>query len=247
MPAIPLPEEIRIGISSCLLGNTVRHDGGHKEDELVIHLLGKFATFVPICPEVEVGMGTPRPAIRLARRGGGVRLVEPRSGTDQTDLMRRWAEKRVREIERLDLSGYVLKKDSPSCGMERVKVWPEREGPPAKTGVGVFAQVLMRRLPLLPVEEEGRLHEPPLRESFVERVFAYRRMRTLFSRRWTVGDLIRFQAAEERLLLAHDPGACRKLGKLAAAAKGRPRAEVAKAYARLYVEAFAKRAMVLSG
>src|SRR5512143_3651632 len=111
--------DIRIGVSSCLLGTRVRYDGGHKRDDFVAGLLARFVTFVPVCPEVEVGMGTPRPSIRLVRIGGEVRLVEPRAGADHTRAMRAWAGRRLAELEREELSGFILKKDSPSCGMER--------------------------------------------------------------------------------------------------------------------------------
>lgn len=231
----PPKEELRVGISACLLGHEVRYDGGHKRNALVMGALSRFVTFVPVCPEVEVGMPVPRPAIRLVRVGGDVRLVDPAHGVDHTAAMTRWAEARVRELERLDLSGFLLKKDSPSCGMERVKVHPER-GPGARTGVGLFARALMARLPLLPVEEEGRLEDPALRESFVERVFAYRRLRALFAARWTLGDLVRFHAAEKLLLLAHEPRAYQALGRLVAGAKRLPRAEVAARYGEAFMK-----------
>lgn len=166
-------EEIRIGISSCLLGERVRYDGGHKLDAIAADL-ARFARLVPVCPEVELGLGTPREPIRLERRGRGVRLVAVASRLDHTQAMRRFAEARVRELERLDLSGYVLKKDSPSCGLERVWVWDGRRR--ARAGRGLFAATLVERMPLLPVEEEERLHDPSLFESFVERVLAYRRL-----------------------------------------------------------------------
>jgi uncharacterized protein YbgA (DUF1722 family)/uncharacterized protein YbbK (DUF523 family) len=239
-PAGEARAEIRIGISSCLLGQNVRYDGGHKKDAFATGLLARFVTFVPVCPEVEVGMGTPRETIRLERRGDGVRLVAPKSGIDHTDAMRRWAERRVSQLEKLDLSGYVLKKDSPSCGMERVRVHGARGGPPARDGRGAFAAVLLDRLPLLPVEEEGRLHDLPLRENFVERVFAYRRLRDLFAGRWSQGDLVRFHTAEKLLVLAHEPAAYARLGRLVAGAKGRPRGEVAREYAEVYMGALAK-------
>jgi uncharacterized protein YbgA (DUF1722 family)/uncharacterized protein YbbK (DUF523 family) len=232
----PPREELRIGISSCLLGQEVRYDGGHKRNALVMGALSRFMTFVPVCPEVEVGMPVPRPAIRLVRLGGELRLVDPKHGLDHTEAMRRFAERRVRELEALDLSGYLLKKDSPSCGMERVKVYPA-EGPGVRDGVGLFAEALMRRLPLLPVEEEGRLEDPRLRESFVERVFAYRRLRTLLDARWTVGDLVRFHTAEKLLLLAHEPKAYQSLGRLVARAKQLPRAEVATRYGEAFMKA----------
>ncbi len=127
---------IRIGVSSCLLGRNVRFDGGHKKDDFVTGMLGRYVEFVPVCPEVEVGMGIPRPTIRLERHGEEIRLVEPKNGVDHTEPMRRWAERRVTEIATLDLCGYVLKKDSPSCGMERVRVYSK--GAPTKSGQGIL-------------------------------------------------------------------------------------------------------------
>ena len=230
--------EIRVGVSTCLLGQHVRFDGGHKKDAFVTGPLARFVALVPVCPEVELGMGTPRESVRLVRLGDGVRMVGHRSGTDHTDAMRRWAEGRVRELEGEDLCGYVLKKDSPSCGMERVKVYAK--GPAARTGRGLFAEALMERMPLLPVEEEGRLNDPRLRENFIERVFAYRRLKDLLGSRWTVGDLVRFHTAEKLLLLAHDPAAYRALGRLVAAAKGQPRAEVARGYGQAFMRGLAK-------
>jgi uncharacterized protein YbgA (DUF1722 family)/uncharacterized protein YbbK (DUF523 family) len=235
-PARPAREEIRIGISSCLLGQHVRYDGGHKRDAFLVDELARFVTFVPVCPEVELGMPVPRPAIRLVRERGEVRLLDPRSGADHTEAMRRWAAGRVRELARLDLSGYVLKKDSPSCGMERVKVHAAR-GPGVRDGVGLFAEELLRRLPLLPVEEEGRLHDPGLREAFVERVFAYRRLRALLGARWTPGALVRFHTAEKLLLLAHDPESYRALGRLVARVTRLPRAEAEARYGDRFMHA----------
>jgi uncharacterized protein YbgA (DUF1722 family)/uncharacterized protein YbbK (DUF523 family) len=234
----PGAEEIRVGISACLLGQKVRYDGGHKLDHFATDLLARFVTFVPVCPEVEVGMGVPREAIRLERRAGAVLLVAPKSGTDHTGAMRAFSEARVRELEALDLSGYVLKKDSPSCGMERVRVWGGKVA--TRDGRGAFAQVLMERLPLLPVEEEGRLRDLPLRENFVERVFAYRRVKDFFAARWKLGDLVRFHAAEKLLVLAHEPAAYARLGRLVAQAKALPRGEVARRYAEGHAAALAK-------
>ena len=229
---------IRIGVSSCLLGQNVRYDGGHKKDDFVTGLLGKFVEFVPVCPEVEVGMSIPRPTIRLERRGETVHLVDPKNGVDHTEAMQRWAERKVAELGKLDLCGYVLKKDSPSCGMERVRVYAK--GAPTKTGRGIFAAELLDRLPLLPVEEEGRLNDPELRENFVERVFAYRRLKDLFRGRWTVGDLVRFHTAEKLLLLAHDPEGYRQLGRIVARAKETPREELPARYGEIFMRSMAK-------
>src|SRR5512145_160552 len=163
---------IRVGISACLLGQQVRYDGGHKRDAFLTDTLGRWVEWVPVCPEVELGLGIPREAIRLEGDPDRPRLVAPRSGADHTAAMQRLARARAAELARQDLSGYVLKKDSPSCGMARVRVYAG-SGTPARRGTGLFARALMERLPLLPVEEEGRLHDARLRENFVERVFAY--------------------------------------------------------------------------
>jgi uncharacterized protein YbbK (DUF523 family) len=168
----------RIGISACLLGQEVRYDGGHKRDAFLTEVLGRHVEWVPVCPEVELGMGTPRPPIRLERRGGEIRLVMPSTGADYTDAMRSFAERRVSELAKLDLDGYILKKDSPSCGVEGVKVY-EGPGSPSLTGRGLFAAALSARLPDLPVEEEGRLGDPLLRERFVRRIFLHRSLRRL--------------------------------------------------------------------
>ena len=236
MTKVPPREEIRIGISSCLLGQNVRYDGGHKRDSLVTGALAQFMTFVPVCPEVESGMPVPRPAIRLVRLRGEVRLVDPKNDVDHTEAMRAWAAEKVGELARLDLAGFILKKDSPSCGMERVRVYAGK-GPAARDGRGLFAEALLGRMPLLPVEEEGRLNDPPLRENFVERIFAYRRLRALFGGRWTLGALVRFHASEKLLLLAHEPRAYQALGRLVARAKQLSRAEVEAGYGEAFMGA----------
>jgi uncharacterized protein YbgA (DUF1722 family)/uncharacterized protein YbbK (DUF523 family) len=220
---------ILIGISSCLLGQKVRYDGGHKHDPFLTDTVGKFVTFVPFCPEMEIGLGAPRESIHLTSSSEGVRLVGVKSGRDLTDLMRTYAEKKASELERKDLSGAILKSNSPSCGMERVRIHGEA-GPPARNGRGLFAQGLMEKLPRLPVEEEGRLNDPALRENFFERVFAYRRSRDFFSTDWGVGDLVAFHTREKLLVMAHAPAAYVSLGRLVALAKGQPRADLAARY-----------------
>jgi uncharacterized protein YbgA (DUF1722 family)/uncharacterized protein YbbK (DUF523 family) len=230
--------ELRIGISSCLLGQAVRFDGGHKRDEFVTELLARFVTFVPVCPEVEIGLGTPRESLRLVQATTGVRLVALKSGTDHTVAMRDFASRRLAELEELDLCGYILKKDSPSCGMERVRLYSGATA--SRTGRGLFAAALLDRWPALPVEEEGRLHDPSLRENFIERVFAYRRLRDFQASRWTLAELVRFHTAEKLLLLAHDPTAYRKLGQVVAGAKGRGPLAVNAEYRDLFMKALAK-------
>ena len=233
---------VRIGVSSCLLGEEVRHDGGHKRDPFLVQTLGPMVEWVPVCPEVEVGLGTPRESIRLVREPtalDGVRLVTGKTGIDLTTRMRRYARQRVRALAKDDLSGYILKKDSPSCGMERVKVW-RKQGAGERNGRGLFATELMRQFPSLPVEEEGRLHDPGLRGNFVDRVFMYRRLRALFSGRWTVGGVVRFHTAHKLVLMAHSPQAYRELGSLVADAKSVPRAELTRRYEKEVMAAMSK-------
>jgi uncharacterized protein YbgA (DUF1722 family)/uncharacterized protein YbbK (DUF523 family) len=208
---------IRIGISSCLLGNRVRYDGGHKRDRFLDDVLGPFVEWVPVCPEVEVGMGIPRESVRLVRLGDDVRMIAERSGTDHTEAMRRYTSKKLHALASLDLCGYVLKKDSPSCGMERVRLYGEK-GQAERRGRGMFAAALLERFPHLPVEEEGRLGDAVLRESFIERIFAYRRLRDFFRGRWTVGGLVAFHTAHKLQLMAHAPKAYAELGRLVAGA-----------------------------
>ena len=213
---------IRVGVSSCLLGSAVRWDGGHKRDAFLADQLAPFVEWVPVCPELELGLGVPREAIHLVRRGDANALVASRSGADHTLAMQRWAERRVRALESLELCGYVLKSRSPSCGMERVPI-ENPKGRREKTGRGAFAAVLLDAHPALPIEEEGRLHDPRLRENWIERVFARRRLRSLFATRWSVGALVRFHTAHKLQLLAHSPQRHRELGPLVADAKQVPR------------------------
>lgn len=226
---------IRIGISSCLLGQKVRYDGGHKRDRFVTDVLEPFVEWVPMCPEVEIGLGIPRPTIRLERaEDGGVRLVMPSSGEDLTTRMADWAEERLRSLHDLDLCGFILKKDSPSCGMERVKIY-DRNDVPARSGSGVFAAALLRMAPHLPVEEEGRLNDPKLRENFIARVFAMRRWKDMEAEGFTRARLMAFHARHKFLCMARNQAGARRLGKLLGSA--RP-GEPAEALAETYLDEF---------
>ncbi len=220
---------IRIGVSACLLGRAVRYDGGHKRDAFLVETFGRYVEWVPVCPEVELGLGVPRPMLRLARQGDDVRLVMPKTGADYTAAMRSYASKRVAQLAHADVCGFVLKKDSPSCGMERVKVYGLCSMP-SKSGRGLFADAVMRRFPNLPLEDEGRLSDPALRENFVERVFAYRRLRSLLSARWRRGDLMAFHTAHELQLMAHSPGMYEPLRRFVAGARAIPRTELRARY-----------------
>jgi uncharacterized protein YbgA (DUF1722 family)/uncharacterized protein YbbK (DUF523 family) len=235
---------LRIGISSCLLGDEVRFDGGHKRDAFLTGTLAPFVEWIRVCPEVEVGMGIPRETLRLVNVAGDTRMITTRTSVDHTDAMRAYAVRRTKQLAAMDLRGYVLKKDSPSCGMERVKVYDAQGNAPARIGVGTYAAVLKERFPALPIEEEGRLQDPVLRENFIERVFAYDRLRALFDGRWSVGALIAFHTAHKMALLAHSTRAYQELGQLVAGAKRMAREELRRRYEELFMRTLARPATV---
>jgi uncharacterized protein YbgA (DUF1722 family)/uncharacterized protein YbbK (DUF523 family) len=207
------PEKIRLGISACLLGEKVRYDGGHKRDRFVTDVLSAYVEWVPVCPEVELGLGTPRDPLRLVGRPESPRLVQERTGEDLTDRMRHYAAERVRDFEQLD--GYILKRASPSCGLLRVRVYGDN-GIPTASGRGSFASVLTTALPTLPVEEEGRLSDPVIRDNFIERVFATARWRAFRASAPRTRDLVAFHAAQKFAVLAHSPVHYTRLGRLVA-------------------------------
>jgi uncharacterized protein YbgA (DUF1722 family)/uncharacterized protein YbbK (DUF523 family) len=236
-------EKIRIGISTCLLGMKVRFDAGHKRDYYITDTLGQFFDFVAICPELEVGMGVPREAVRLEGPVESPRMVGGKTGTDWTKRMNDYAQARLQKRDLQRICGYILKKDSPSCGMERVRVYGP-SGMPQKDGVGLFAAHLLRRFPLLPIEEEGRLHDARIRENFIERVFAYHRLQTLFGKGYSRGRLVRFHTVHKYLLLAHCPKHYSLLGALVAEVKKLPPDDFQRKYSALFMEALAIKATV---
>lgn len=228
---------VRLGISRCLLGEPVRYDGGHKRNQFLVDVLGQHVEWVPVCPEVEAGFGTPREAMRLVEDVAEPHLMTVRSHQDHTGRMRRYAKTRVRELQALNLSGYVFKKDSPSCGTRRVRVYAH-DGRLLGTGKGLFAEAFQGAFPLTPIEEEGRLRDQGLRENFIERVFGYHRWQVL-NARLTKGRLVAFHTVHKYLLLAHSQRHYRELGGLVANAKEYPVRELARTYGRLFMDALA--------
>jgi len=208
--------EIKIGISSCLLGHEVRFDGGHKHDRYITQTLGDYFTWLPVCPEVECGLSVPRESMRLVGDIDSPRLITNKSGRDLTDQMLDWCRLRVEELAEEDLCGFIFKNRSPSSGMERVKVYDANNVPRA-AGVGLFARAFKNRFPLLPTEEEGRLHDPILRENFIEQIFVYRRWRDACSSP-TPAQLVEFHSSHKLLLMAHSEKHCREMGRLISAA-----------------------------
>jgi uncharacterized protein YbgA (DUF1722 family)/uncharacterized protein YbbK (DUF523 family) len=210
-------EPLRLGVSSCLLGEEVRYDGGHARDRFVADVLGPWVEWVPVCPEVEMGMEVPRQAIRLVENEHGERLVAPSTGEDFSQRMDEYAARRLEQLEKLGLDGYVLKKASPSCGLERLTVY--RNGTRAhRRGVGRFAAALLEHSSHLPVEEEGRLNDPVLRENFIERILCRNRWRLALKRGLTRRRLVEFHTVHKLLLRAHNETAYFSLGKLVGSA-----------------------------
>jgi uncharacterized protein YbgA (DUF1722 family)/uncharacterized protein YbbK (DUF523 family) len=229
---------VRIGISACLLGEAVRYDGGHKRDGFLVDTLGRFIEWVPVCPEVEAGFGTPREAMHLVRTNGGVRLLTVRTSVDVTGHLETAITRRMRTLPADDLSGYILKRGSPSCGLFRVKVY-EPGGMPSTGGRGLFAAALAEQFPYLPIEEEGRLSDARLRENFVIRVFAYWRLRNLFAKGWSAAALMRFHSVHKLTLMAHSPRAVSSLGRVVADVRTLGRAETERHYAEGFMTALA--------
>ena len=204
---------IRLGISRCLLGDEVRFDGGHKHDHFLTDVLGRYVEWVPVCPEVEAGLGTPREAMRLVGNPDRPKLMTIKTKVDHTQALEAMIEGRLDSLHKQDLSGFIFKRGSPSCGMERVRVYT-LQGMPSHSSVGIFAKSFMEQFPLIPVEEEGRLSDPLLRENFIERVFCYRRFQDLVQDGVTRQALIRFHTIHKYLLLSHSQQHYEAMGRL---------------------------------
>jgi len=232
------PEEqpsVRLGVSTCLMGENVRYDGGHQRDRFLMNTLGDFVEWVPVCPEVEIGLPVPREAMHLEGDPENPRLVTIKTGKDYTERMQTWANQRLEELADANLHGFVFKSRSPSSGLYRVKVYNEH-GMPSQTGTGIFPREVMRRFPLLPLEEDGRLHDMGLRENFIERVFVYRRWTYLLDTNPTPAGVVAFHTAHKLTMMAHSPEYYQKMGRLVAQAGDLPWAELVERYGHLLME-----------
>jgi uncharacterized protein YbgA (DUF1722 family)/uncharacterized protein YbbK (DUF523 family) len=208
-------DRIKIGVSACLMGENVRWNGGHKWDHFLTDTLGQYVEYVPVCPEVECGLGIPRETLRLVGDADAPRLVTSRTNIDHTDRMQNWASGRLKKLETEDLCGFIFKSDSPSSGMMRVKVY-NNKGMPEKKGVGIFARAFMEKFPRIPVEEEGRLHDPKLRENFIETIFALNRWRDALKQAPKMNHLVDFHTRHKLLFLSHSNALYKEMGKLVA-------------------------------
>jgi uncharacterized protein YbgA (DUF1722 family)/uncharacterized protein YbbK (DUF523 family) len=233
--------KIKIGISSCLLGQEVRFDGGHKHDRFISGTLSQYFEFLPVCPELAIGLGVPRKPIHLRGSPEQTRVISHENpDRDLGPDLRTYGEKMAEEMP--DICGYIFKSRSPSCGMERVKLFGDRDAPPSKEGIGQYAASFMTARPLLPYEEEGRLNDPILRENFVERVFTYRRWQEFRRGKCTMSGLVEFHTRHKLAVMSHGVVAYRKLGRIVANAEKRSAQETADIYITELMAALTRRA-----
>ncbi|MFH1915388.1 MAG: DUF523 and DUF1722 domain-containing protein [Pseudomonadota bacterium] len=237
-----MDQPVRLGISACLLGEKIRYDGGHAHARHVTSLLADRVDFHPVCPEVGCGMPVPRETVRLVGTPESCRLLGRESGTDWTDRMTAWAHETLDKLTEANLCGFIFKAKSPSSGMARVKVYPDGGGQPVShAGTGLFARLLMERFPLLPVEDEGRLHDIGLRANFLERVFVQHRWNTVLRGGRRMKDLIDFHTRHKMLLRSHDIPTYRQMGSLVAEGRTMPGDELFALYGRLLARAMARK------
>jgi uncharacterized protein YbgA (DUF1722 family)/uncharacterized protein YbbK (DUF523 family) len=232
---IPMEEQIKLGVSACLLGQNVRYNGGHSRDPFITETLSQYVEFFPVCPEVECGFPVPREAMRLVGDPESPRLITSNTKQDHTGQMLSWCSQKVNDLEELDLYGFIFKKGSPSSGMERVKVYTD-EGMPSNRGIGMFARAFMDNFPLLPVEEDGRLHDPALRENFIEAIFVLKRWRESLSPKPTRRGFVEFHTKHKLLVMAHSPNHIRMMGKMVANIKHHVLDDFRFKYQRLLIE-----------
>jgi uncharacterized protein YbgA (DUF1722 family)/uncharacterized protein YbbK (DUF523 family) len=228
-------EKIRVGISTCLLGKNVRYDGGHKLDHYITETLGKYVEWVPVCPEVEYGLPVPREAMRLVGSPDSPSLVTIRSKVDHTEGMKRWAHKRLKELVSEDLCGFIFKSKSPSSGYKGVKVY-STSGMPSRKGTGIFAGAFVKHFPFIPVEDEGRLHDPQLRENFIERIFVFRRWKEFLKKSSRKSGLASFHTDHKLLLMSHSQKHYSLLGRMVAGAKKEKKDTLFTQYITLFME-----------
>lgn len=226
---------VRLGVSTCLMGENVRYDGGHKRDRFLTDTLGEFVQWVPVCPEVEMGLPVPREAMHLEGDPDDPRLVTVQTGRDYTERMSAWAAERLEELAAVDLHGFVFKSRSPSSGLYRVKVYDEH-GMPSRVGPGMFPREVKRRFPLLPLEEDGRLHDIGLRENFIEQVFCYYRWRCTLETDPRPRGVVAYHTAHKLTMMAHSPEHYRRMGRLVAEAGNVPWPELVNRYGELLME-----------
>ena len=232
-----MTEKIRIGVSSCLIGEKVRWNGDHKQDRYVREILSRYFEYIPVCPEVEVGMGVPRETVALYGDSEKPSMISKKTQTDWTKPMEKYIKSRINTLSADDLCGYIFKSKSPSCGMGRVPLYSEFGSHKVKHGPGMFANAFINSFPLVPTEEEGRLNDPRIRENFIVRVFSFKRFNLLLNEKFSLGQWVKFHTQHKFLLLAHSRKHYDELGELVAHSKTIKPLELKKKYGELFMEA----------
>ena len=229
--------KIRIGVSSCLIGEKVRWNGDHKQDRYVREILSRYFEYIPVCPEVEVGMGVPRETVALYGDPEKPSMISKKTQTDWTKPMEKYIKSRINTLSADDLCGYIFKSKSPSCGMARVPLYSEFGSHKVKHGPGMFAKAFINSFPLVPTEEEGRLNDPRIRENFIVRVFSFKRFNLLLNEKFSLGQWVKFHTQHKFLLLAHSRKHYDELGELVAHSKTIKPSELKKKYGEIFMEA----------
>jgi len=237
-------KKILIGISSCLLGEKVRFDGQHKMDRYIVDILGQYVDFFPVCPEVESGLTIPRESMRLVSTDRGIRLITNKTKTDMTDMMQKFSEKKLDNLVKKPICAFIFKSRSPTSGMTRVKVYPENGGAPRNSGTGIFSDMFMKKFPHIPVEDEGRLNDPQLRENFIERLFAYKRWTDMLCHSRTPAGLLDFHQRHKLILMAHSPVHYKAAGKITGNLKKKKMDSILEEYIENFTEGMKLKATV---
>ena len=232
-----MKSKIKIGVSSCLVGEKVRWNGDHKQDRYVREILSRYFEYIPVCPEVEVGMGVPRETVALYGDPEKPSMISKKTQTDWTKPMEKYIKSRINTLSADDLCGYIFKSKSPSCGMGRVPLYSEFGSHKVKHGPGMFANAFINSFPLVPTEEEGRLNDPRIRENFIVRVFSFKRFNLLLNEKFSLGQWVKFHTQHKFLLLAHSRKHYDDLGELVAHSKTIKPSELKKKYGELFMEA----------
>ena len=232
-----MKDKIRIGVSSCLVGEKVRWNGDHKQDKYVRQVLSKYFEYTPVCPEMEVGMGVPRETVALYGNIEKPRMISKKTQTDWTEPMEKYIKDRIDSLHSNDLCGYIFKSKSPSCGLGRVPLYSEFGSNKVKHGPGMFAKEFINSFPLVPTEDEGRLNDPRIRENFIVRVFSFKRFNLLLKEKFSLGKWVKFHTQHKFLLLAHSRKHYDELGELVAHAKSIKPSSLKEKYGSLFMEA----------
>ena len=225
-----MDSKIKIGVSSCLLGEKVRWNGDHKQNHYVRGILANYLEYVSICPEIEVGMGVPRETVALYGNPEKSQMISKKTQVDWTSPMKNYIKNCLKSLAHDDLCGYIFKSKSPSCGLGRIPVYSEFGSNKVRHGSGMFAQAFTKAFPLIPKEDEGRLNDPKIRDNFIVRVFSFYRLQTLFNKQFSLGALVEFHTQQKFLLLAHSRKHYDTLGKLVAKSKSMGRTVLKKKY-----------------